>query len=64
MSMTDKQELQKTIDIAKEFIQRAEVMKVELGDDDNRWRYPSINASALRRQSMELTRQLAILRRA
>jgi len=64
MSMTNKQELQKTIDIAKEFIQRAEVMADELDGSERRYYSPSITASALRRQSMELTRQLAILRRA
>lgn len=63
MSMTDKDELLKTIIIAEEFISRAEVVLSELDGSERRCYSPSITASSLRRQSMELTRQLAILRR-
>lgn len=71
MSMRNKQELQKTIDIAKEFIDRArdlvadiEMQKATEDSDwhDRKW-VSNRDSAAVRRQSMELTRQLAILRR-
>lgn len=64
MSMENKQELQKTIDIAKEFISRAELRVGEIDGSEGRYLQPSVTSSSVRRQSMELTRQLAILRRA
>lgn len=72
MSMKNKHELQKTIDIAKEFIQRADDLIGEIEDEERnkdkdwfgRTHVSNRETSAVRRQSMELTRQLAILRRA
>lgn len=71
MSMRNKQELQKTIDIAKEFIRRADYLIGDIesqeSNGDKHWVYrthvSSRDTAAVRRQSMELTRQLAILRR-
>ena len=63
MSMENKHELQKTIDIAKEFIGRAESRIREIDDLDGKYLQPSVISASVRRQSMELTRQLAILRR-
>ena len=71
MTMTNKQELQKTIDIAKEFISRADdlIGEIECADKtkDRCWPDRTFvsgrDAASVRRQSMELTRQLAILRR-
>jgi len=71
MTMTSSKELQKTIDIAKEFIQRADDLIGEIEHEealmpDHKF-YRDVSSkdvSAVRRQSMELTRQLAILRRA
>ena len=64
MSMENKHELQKTIDIAKEFISRAELRVGEIDGSESKYLQPSITSASVRRQSMELTRQLAILRRA
>lgn len=71
MAMTNKKELQKTIDIAKEFIQRADdlIGEIEyqeaLSSGRNSYRMVSpMTTSSVRRQSMELTRQLSELRRA
>lgn len=72
MTMTNKQELQKTINIAREFIQRADdlIGEIELADStkDKPWpsyrRVSGMDTASVRRQSMELTRQLAILRKA
>lgn len=76
-----KDEVLKSIAIAKEFIKRAEVVlseqeKVdqedaaakaakEAGDKYayNYYRVSNLHTSALKRQSMELTRQLAVMRR-
>ena len=63
MSMKNKHELQKTIDIAKEFISRAELRIGEINALEGKYLQPSITSASVRRQSMELTRQLAILRR-
>jgi hypothetical protein len=71
MTIKNKQELQKSIDIAKEFIQRADDLigdiEQEHANKDKDWfgRTPvsSKDTASVRRQSMELTRQLAILRR-
>lgn len=72
MSMTNKQELQKTINIAKEFIQRADDLIGEIEQAEaakgKSWPYnysvSNRDTASVRRQSMELTRQLAILRKA
>ena len=72
MSMKNKHELQKTIDIAKEFIQRADDLIGDIESQENNgdkhWIHKTFvstrETAAVRRQSMELTRQLAILRRA
>lgn len=70
MSMRDKHELQKTIDIANEFIDRARDLVADIEYEEavsSGKRYyimvSSRDTAAVRRQSMELTRQLAILRR-
>lgn len=72
MSMENKHELQKTIDVAKEFIQRADDLIGDIesqeNNDEKSWIHKTYVSSretaAVRRQSMELTRQLSILRRA
>ena len=72
MSMKNKHELQKTINIAKEFIQRADdlIGEIECADKTRDKSWPDrtfvsgMDAASVHRQSMELTRQLAILRRA
>ena len=72
MSMKNKHELQKTIDIAKEFISRADDLIGDIesqeGNGEKHWIHKTYVSSretaSVRRQSMELTRQLAILRRA
>ena len=71
MTMTNNHELQKTIDIAKEFIQRADDLIGELEQAEDAkgksWPYnysvSNRDTASVRRQSMELTRQLAILRK-
>ena len=50
------EEVSKTVDIAKEFIQRAEKGIQHNGNN-------GVDNSALKRQSMELTRQLSVMRR-
>lgn len=72
MSIRDKQDIQKTLDVAREFVSRCETVldsheKVQEVIDNGNWSdYPplTMHTTALNRQSMELTRQLAILRRA
>lgn len=71
MTMTNKQELQKTINIAREFIQRADdlIGEIEQADKTRAMSWPNrkfvsgMDSAAVRRQSMELTRQLAVLRK-
>lgn len=63
MTIKNKHDLQKTIDIAKEFVQRADDLIGEIEQGEISRYGPSPSASAVKRQSMELTRQLAILRR-
>ena len=72
MSIRDKQDIQKTLDVAREFVSRCETVldsheKVQEVINNGNWSdYPplTMHTTALKRQSMELTRQLAILRRA
>lgn len=72
MTMTNKQELQKTINIAKEFIQRADDLIGELEQAEaakgkswpHNYSVSNRDTASVRRQSMELTRQLAALRKA
>ena len=71
MTIKNKHELQKTIDIAKEFIQRADDLIGEIEQAEaakgKSWPYnysvSNRDTASVRRQSMELTHQLAILRR-
>lgn len=71
MTIENKHELQKTIDIAKEFIQRADDLIGELEQAEaakgkswpHNYSVSNRDTASVRRQSMELTRQLAILRR-
>lgn len=50
------EEVSKTVAIAKEFIERAEKVTQHNGNE-------GVDNSALKRQSMELTRQLSVMRR-
>lgn len=55
------EELNKTLAIAEDFVRRAEVVKAQHSAEGYERR--GVNRAALRRTSMELTRQLAQFRR-
>ena len=71
MTIENKHELQKTISIAKDFIQRADDLIGEIEQAEvakgkswpHNYSVSNRDTASVRRQSMELTRQLAILRK-
>lgn len=59
------EELNKTLAIAEDFVRRAEVVKAQHSAEGREgYERRGVNRAALRRTSMELTRQLAQFRRA